>query len=225
MSVLLNAHSLCLIGQECCSLVLLQSLTFLEIVMNASMADARLNFLNTSAHFYAITAPATAAHLLLHRAKVAEDNGLPYDKGLSSDTCRACGSIAVTDRQTEGLGVQDDEKAGISPLAGKTQDITCSVCRRVIRQSLTQKNQASRIDVSKRSGTAPSYRTSLGQPDTAAPQKSSLATQGSRTNSGAKQPSKARKRDSLQAIVERSKTSQSTGFASGPDLMDFMKAI
>ena len=215
---MLNAHNLCLIGQECSSLVLLQSLRF-------DMADARLDFLNAAARSYAITAPSTAAHLILHRAKVAEDNGLPYDKGLSSDTCRACGSIAVTDRQTERLDVQDDEKAGISPGAGKTQDTTCSVCHHVIRQPITPKSQASSVDGSKRSGRASSNQTKLGHPDTAAPQKSNQASQGSRSSSGAKQPSKARKRGGLQAIIERSKNSQGTGFAFGPDLMDFMKAI
>ena len=193
--------------------------------MNANTADARLEFLNASAHFYATTAPATAAHLILHRAKVAEDSGLPYDKGLSSDTCRACGSIAVTDRQIEGLSVHNDDKAGGSPWAGKTRDTTCSVCRRVIGQSMTQKNQASRNDLSKRSDTGPSDQTKLGQPDTSSPHKSTQASQGSRSSSGAKQPSKARKRGGLQAIIERSKKSQGTDFASGPNLMDFMKAI
>ena len=201
------------------------------------MADTRLEFLKASAHLYATTAPATAAHLMLQFAKVAEDNGRGYDEGHFQDACRACGTIAVVDRTVQVSLVEDQnagkqlkapmtkpsEKLRASPQASKFQETECLVCHRVTRVSAA-KNKSRSQDHSAKQQTIHSTSNAPGQLDAAVHQQSTNLCLKDPKGSGTKQRAKARKRGGLQAMVERSKGSQNTAFASGLDLMDLMKA-
>ncbi len=189
------------------------------------MADARLQFLNASAHHYAITAPATAAHLMLQHAQVAEDIGLQYRKDRPSDTCRACGTITVADliaenSMTEMEVAEWQAKASLAPpstlealpLGVSILETKCAACHRITRKP------ASRLGAAGRNG--PRKQQAI---TAAIPQPDALTSEGP-PNKGPRQRPKARKRGGLQAIVERSRTSRDTILASGLDLMDLMKA-
>jgi len=190
------------------------------------MADARLKFLNASARHYAIAAPATAAHLMLQHAQVAEEAGLSYGQDHPSDTCGACGTIAVADETADTsaseIGIaQQRLKAPVNLPAPKLMaspsgidmlERKCAACHRTARTS------AARVEASSRHG-PPKQRATTAAPNPSG----ALALEESRKK-GPRQRPKARMRGGLQAIVERSRVSRDTGLASGLDLMDLMKA-
>lgn len=190
------------------------------------MADARLRFLNASARYYAITAPSTAAHLMLQHAQVAEESGLPYGNEYPPDTCGACGTIAVADifgDRLPGESEIDEQRLNApvtlpSPMlmtsrSGKDMPETkCATCHR------TTKKPAARLGAAGREGPRQKQATT-----SAAHQSDALAPEHS-PNNGSRQRPKVRKRGGLQAMVERSRVSRATSLTSGLGLMDLMKA-
>lgn len=193
---------------------------------SSPMSDARLRFLNASARHYTITAPATAAHLMLQHAQVAEEAGLPSGQGQPPDTCGACGTIAVAEKTAEILAGESrtaEQRSRVpvtlpspefkaSPLGTGIPQPKCAACHRI-----TGKPTA-RVRVAGRNGTRKQQAT------TAAPNLSGSLASEDPPKKGPRQRPKARKRGGLQAMVERSRISRNTGLASGLDLMDFMKA-
>lgn len=191
------------------------------------MADARLRFLNASARHYAITAPATAAHLVLQHAQVAEETGLPHSKGQPLDTCGACGTIAVADRKADTLAGESEPtkqrlkvpvtlpspKLMASPSEIDILKIKCAACHRITRRKPAARH-----------GAAGRHGPRKKQATTVAPPKSGALASEDTPNKGPRQRSKVKKRGGLQAMVERSRVSRDTGLASGLDLMDLMKA-
>jgi len=190
------------------------------------MADARLRFLSASARHYALAAPATAAHLMLQHAQVAEETGLPYGKDHPSDTCRACGTIAVADTTADNLAgesqtaeqrlkvpvILPSPKLMASPSEIDIFGIKCAACHRITRKPVARVGAVGHNGPRKQQVTT-----------AAAHQSGALASEDS-PNKGTRQRPKARKRGGLQAMVERSRVSRDTGLASGLDLMDLMKA-
>ena len=57
--------------------------------------EARLNFLNASAHLYAAIAPATSAQLMLQRHIEIAGNAKSKSDEKSSSSCKACGTISI----------------------------------------------------------------------------------------------------------------------------------
>jgi len=193
---------------------------------SSPMVDARLRFLDASARHYAITAPATAAHLMLQHAQLAEESSSLSGKGQPPDTCGACGTIVVTDRKADTLAGESQTakqrpkvpvtlpspKLMASPLEIDIFEIKCAACHRITRKPAARYGAAGRNGPPKKQATTP-----------APPQSGALASENP-PNRGPAQRPKARKRGGLQAMVERSRVSRESGLASGPDLMDFMKA-
>jgi hypothetical protein len=193
---------------------------------SSPMADARLEFLNASARHYAITAPATAAYLMLQHAQVAEETGLPYRKDHPPDTCRACGTIEIVDETADNSASESEiakqrlkapvtlpsAKLMASPSEINIFEIKCAACHRITRKP------AARLGAAGRNGPRKQQAT------TAAPPQSGASTSEDISKKGTRQRPKAKKRGGLQAMVERSRISRDTGLASGLDLMDLMKA-
>ena len=57
--------------------------------------EARLNFLNASAHLYSTIAPATSAQLMLQRHTEIAGNAKSKNDEQSSSSCKACGTILI----------------------------------------------------------------------------------------------------------------------------------
>jgi len=183
------------------------------------MADARLQFLNASARHYAIAAPATAAHLMLQHAQVAEEAGLSYGKDHPSDTCGACGTTAVADGTAVEIAQQQlrapvtlpSPKLMASPSGTDMRERKCAACHRITWK------RAPRSEVSSRGGPQKQRAT------TATPNLSGALASANSPNKGTAQRPKVRKRGGLQAMVERSRVSRDMSLTSGLDLMDLMK--
>jgi len=190
------------------------------------MADARLKFLSASARYYAVAAPATAAHLMLQHAQMAEEAGLPHGKDHPPDICRACGTLAVAEKipdtsaseseiapqQLRALVTLPSPKLIASPSGVDMLETKCAACHRITRNTAARLGAAGRNDLRKE------------QANTAASHQSGGMASEDTPNKGTKQRPKARKRGGLQAIVERSRVSRDTSLTSGLDLMDLMKA-
>lgn len=173
------------------------------------MAEARLEFLKASALHYTIKAPSLAAHLMQQCVQVAEENGLPCDKALPIDACSACGTISRVDREAS-------EKSSM-------QFIKCAACYRETRR-VTSKSQGSHHDMLKKSNAMDSVQMAVDPPGAVGPRKSGVSDTTRPPNTVVKQRSKSRKRGGLQALVQRSRSSQSTSFKMRLNLMDLLKA-
>lgn len=204
------------------------------------MLTTRLKFLDASAHHYSSLAPATSAHLMLEHMTVAADNEIASPKGADWNTaCGACGTIRIpgwTSRTT--IVDPTKPKKGSSKIKKKLESsgtakgsaekhvvIECLKCHRKTTTPM-QKSQGHRF------GRPPSHNAaSTSGPSSVEPVPLSAPTVRDQAqvspnpisvNSSSKKRAQARKHGGLQAMLEKSKGSESSsGF--GLDLMDFMK--
>lgn len=207
--------------------------------MASAILNARLKFLDASAHHYSGVAPATSAHLMLERMTMAADNEIASPKGADWNTaCGACGTIRIpgwTSRTTivdptkPKKGSKTKKKNEPSGTAKRPAEkhvvIECLKCHR----KTTTPMQTSH---GHRFGRPPSHNAaSTSGPNSAEPVPLSAPTVQDQAqvspnpisvNSSSKKRAQARKHGGLQAMLEKSKGSESSsGF--GLDLMDFMK--
>lgn len=163
---------------------------------------------------------------MLQHGQVAEEAGLPYGNNYPSNTCEACGTIAITDRLGDTFAggneiVEHRLKAPVTlpssvlvtSRSGKDmREVKCAACHRITEKP------AAKIRAACREGPR------IQQATIAASHQSGTLAPEDSPRKGTGQRSKARKRGGLQAMVERSRVSRDTGLASGLDLMDLMKA-
>ena len=195
-------------------------------IMADVAAEAKLRFLNASAHLYSATVPATSAQLMLQRTR---DAGPKSNDG-SKSSCKACGTVLIpgwtshisrVDKQASKVatpepGSKKHTRGKLSPTPKKCVRVKCLACHR-FEDTLLPKSRTS-SDSGKAKAT--SQATSSSDP------KSNLDSESSpldKPNKASKRRERARKHNSgLQAMLEKSKApAVPSGF--GLDLLDLMK--
>ncbi|KAL8718170.1 MAG: hypothetical protein Q9225_004665 [Loekoesia sp. 1 TL-2023] len=193
--------------------------------------DARIHFLDASARLLQNVVPETSAHLMQQRNLVAEEFEKPLNKAQLKDICKACGAILVPDLTSKSQVI--DPSAPIS--AKKRRRITrrsdeqaeqlqteCLLCCRVIStsmQSHSRKDMQEAVQLIK-----------MAEPSNAAASEAGTSLSSSNmeekpasANASSKKRAKARKQGGLQALLEKSKGTESKSSGLGLELMDFMK--
>ena len=204
------------------------------------MLNARLKFLDNSAHLYSTFAPATSAHLILERITVAgNDENTPSKRATANVACIACGTIRIPGRTSRTTIVDPTKSKEVSPKRKKNRQSTetgkrpaekqvvveCLTCRRKTKTPL-QTSQEHRVSRQRDSNAAAtSGTTSTRSTLSSALAVGNLAPVSQKpvsANSSSKKRAKSRKQGGLQAMLEKSKR---TGSSSSPvlDLMDLMK--
>ena len=211
--------------------------------MASAISNARLKFLNTSAHYYSTLAPASSAHLMLECMTVAAENeSSPSSKTGLGTICGACGTIGIPGRTSQTTIVGPKRSKRISsnkknhlpkqiadnPLEKKVV-MECLTCHRKTTtplqpshgHKLRQRRSASAATASANKA---AEHTPLNVPTT-----TNAASKSGKPNpensSSSKKRAKTRKQGGLQAMLEKSKASASSASGLGLDLMDFMKQV
>ena len=198
--------------------------------MADAAAEAKLRFLNASAHLYSATAPATAAQLMLQRhIEIASDTKFKGNDA-SGSSCVACGTILIPGwtSQIERFDKRSPKKAAFKPgsrnprggqpsaKSGKYIRVKCLACHRYDDTPLQGTNTSFRREMEKTTRQAMSLSDARPlEPDSSPLEKSTKSS---------KRRDRARKNKSgLQALLEKSRApaTRSSGF--GLDLLDLMK--
>ena len=215
------------------SFVSKESLTLFEeiqpeilLVMADVAREARLNFLQPSAHLYSAIAPATAAQLMLQRHIELAGNAKSKSDENSSSSCKACGTILIPGWTSQTSIVNKralqmpnpkprpkrHTKARISATPEKHVRVKCLACHRFDDSPLPKSETGRTNKEAKATSRAISS-------DPKPPLDQEL-------NSHEK-PSKASKRrkhkTGLQAMLERSKAPVAPPSGFGLDIWDLMK--
>ena len=210
--------------------------------MTSAMLNARLKFLDASAHHYSTLAPATSAHLMLERVAVAAGNeNTPLKPVTSNTACAACGTIRIPGWTSRTTIVDPTKPRNVSSKfkkhrrtnrrantsAEKQVVVECRACR---RKSVTplQASQRPRINRKRSSNTEATFGARSAEPVSLSAKSVANSAQASETpmsaNNSSKKRAKTRKQGGLQAMLEKSKGVEgSSGF--GLNLMDLMKQV
>ncbi len=213
-----------------------------QVNMINEAAEAKVRFLEASARHYASSAPETSAHLMAARHNVeANESGIvSKNKTGSSGSCKACGSILVPGWTARTSIVR---KGGWSKAALEKKKrpknasdllkylrVDCLLCYRYEERFLQGLKPKSK-DALKTSttqaviGSEPQHPSSQIHDSSAASTSHVQASQPLTTNTSSKKRAKARKQGGLQAMLEKSKASDSPSSGFGLDLLDLMKPI
>lgn len=215
--------------------------------MNSTI-QARLKFLDTAAHFYSSTAPATSAQLMRERQGLVADHNIKLREAEVRGSCQACGTIVTPGSTSQTYIVLEPIKSGKSRSqrrrhggdedtaqivhGGRETDTIairkCLACHRSTRTPMLLPSKPSVGNACRQSrAQGASQPDSLpGKADKSegftvedkASQQTSLA------NSSSKKRAKARKPGGLQAMLDQHKARQNQQSSLGLDLMDIMKA-
>lgn len=192
--------------------------------------EAKIKFLDASACYYSVIAPATSAHLMLQRNSEAADNSVPLQiEGCRA--CRACGTILIPGCTSRTRIVREkatktrirSREHGRDNRAGtliKSVRVDCLICHRYEKKPLqdsdgTNIKKPSVLDTR----TVPSVSGSADKEPSDMPQAARLGT----PSASSKQRAKARKHGGLQAMLEKTKASGTSSSGFGLDLLDLMK--
>ena len=192
--------------------------------------EAKTKFLDSSACYYSVIAPATSAHLMLQRNFEAADNSVPLQvKG--SRACRACGTILIPGSTSRTSIVHEkatktrirsrkhgkDDRAG-TPI--KSVRVDCLICHRYEKKQL-QDSRGTNIKKPSvlNTRTVPSVSGFADKELSDMPQSARVGT----ASASSKQRAKARKHGGLQAMLEKTKVSVNSSPGFGLDLLDLMK--
>ncbi|KAI4172063.1 MAG: hypothetical protein LQ343_003810 [Gyalolechia ehrenbergii] len=189
--------------------------------------DARIKFLENSAHLLRGTVPETSAHLMQQRNVVAEESDKSLNKAQLKDICRACGVILVSGSISK---VSVAEKVGKKkrtfvpePEAFEEQSkIECLSCHRVTVTSMQQLQENMRV-VAKPVPLAKPSSIALSETIPSSDSRTEEMGKPASANASSKKRARARKQGGLQALLEKSKGTDSSSGVLGLDLMDFMK--
>lgn len=203
---------------------------------------ARLSFLDQAAHTYAVSAPSTAAYLMMQYRTVAAGSGSGGPLLRPKNTCGACGSIMVPG-QTCRTRLDDHKvrregslrrknkshKPSKPPLssAEKTLNSQCLLCWRSTGKPL----QGSKIStIAKAEPFVP-----LAEPSRITPSMTGERSmprnpnndspRPTAANANSKKRAKARKESGLGALLAKAKSSQTPSLGLGLDLLDMMAEI
>ena len=205
---------------------------------NKDALQARLRFLNDSAHLIAIGSPTTSAVLGSHYDKLLAENDLDLQASKKDqdsrrrEVCGACGNLMipgwschVVQENIKPKEAQRAKKISRKPTSklGKAKVYSCLRCHRKTVQPVVARE--SKVLLKK-----PIVLKSQTIQHAASAAPASIAEYASATpksaNAGSKKRAKARKRGGLQAMLAKSKTEplgpSLGGF--GLDLMDLMKS-
>lgn len=197
---------------------------------------ARLNFLAASAHLYSSTAPATSAHLMLECKRVATNNDIQMKQTEPKPACGACGTILISgwtsrtfiasprrskkSKPKSKKGVQTTQR-----VASKLVISKCLVCRRSTKTQLMTTTRPG-VGGTEVSGSLP-LPSIASLPTDPNPKTADLNRQETHNlrsaNLNSKKRAKARKQGGLQAMLEKSKTTETHSSGFGLELMDLMK--
>lgn len=201
--------------------------------MASPAVNARLNFLAASAHLYSSAAPATSAHLMLECKKVATGNDMEMKETEPKPACNACGTILVSGwtSRTFIAGPRRSKKPrtkrrkGVQGVASKLVISKCLVCRRSTKTQLTAATKSG-VGGTRNSGSR-HLPSEASLPTEATPKATDPAGQETHkppsANLSSKKRAKARKQGGLQAMLEKSKTTETLSSGLGLELMDLMK--
>lgn len=198
--------------------------------MGIETMEAKTKFLDSSACYYSVIAPATSAHLMLQRNFEAADNSVPLQvKG--SRACRACGTILIPGSTSRTSIVHEkatktrirsrkhgkDDRAG-TPI--KSVRVDCLICHRHEKKQL-QDSRGTNIKKPSvlNTRTVPSVSGFADKELSDMPQSARVGT----ASASSKQRAKARKHGGLQAMLEKTKVSVNSSPGFGLDILDLMK--
>ncbi|KAL8943918.1 MAG: hypothetical protein Q9211_000802 [Gyalolechia sp. 1 TL-2023] len=189
--------------------------------------DARIRFLETSAYILHDIVPETSAHLMQQRKVVAEEFDRSLSKAQLKDICTACGMISVLHSNSRVLPAASSgrkrRRVAREPEALEEQSrIECLSCRRVAVTPMQQSQGNTRV-VAKHAPLATPSSIALSGTVPASDSRSEETEKHASANASSKKRAKARKQGGLQALLEKSKATDSTSRGLGLDLMDFMK--
>ncbi|KAF2430577.1 hypothetical protein EJ08DRAFT_238450 [Tothia fuscella] len=191
--------------------------------MTATASNARLRYLNDSAHLLVYAAPSTAAFFQSCYDKVAEDEDIPASDARRREICGACGFNMLYSPLYLPITLKSEikeKKVGEDPKDERQQRVlSCSAC-----YSKTEFN----LPVAKHTRGASKARTSAPSAASDANSASTITarvtTKESSAPAGVRKRAKGRKQQSLSAMLAKSKAeaaADKSGF--GLDLMDLMK--
>ena len=198
--------------------------------LRSATMDAKTKHLMAAAYSYALIAPATSAHLSSHCYSAATNRALPSLVG-EFGACKGCGTIFIPGSNSRISIVHGTEPKNrtrssnyphdpYSTRATKFIKVDCLTCHRYEKTPLqgsisTRPKKHSLSD----NQTPPSVSVVCDNKSSDLPQSSKTGT----VNASSKQRAKARKKGSLQAILEKSKVSTTASAGFGLDLLDLMK--
>ncbi len=202
-------------------------------------AEAKVRFLEASARHYASSALETSAHLMAQRNVEANDSCIVLkNKTRSSGSCNACGSILVPGWTSR---TSIARKGGRSKAALKKKKlresasdllkylrVDCLLCyryeERPLQESMPKSKDALKTSTTQAViGSEPQHPSSQIHDSSAASTSQVQASQPLTTNNSSKKRARARKQGGLQAMLEKSKASDSPSSGFGLDLLDLMK--
>ena len=199
--------------------------------MADAAAEAKLRFLDASAHLYSAIAPATSAQLMLQRHIEIASNARLKSNDASTSSCIACGTILIPSwtSQTNIFDRASSKKAASKPGSKKHREhrlsavsekyirTKCLACHRFNDTPLLGTSTNRRSEMAK----ATLKATSLSD---AKPNLERDSSQFEKSTKASKRRDRARKHKSgLQDLLKKSRApaTPSTGF--GLDLLDLMK--
>ncbi|KAL9005815.1 MAG: hypothetical protein Q9188_001433 [Gyalolechia gomerana] len=194
--------------------------------MPATGLDARIKFLETSAHLLRGTVPETSAHLMQQRNVVAEESDKSLNKAQLKDICRACGMILVSGSISKvSVAVKLGKKRKFAPEPEALEEqskIECLSCDRVTVTPVQQLQENMRV-VAKPIPLAKPSSIALSETIPSSDSRTEEMGKPASANASSKKRARARKQGDLRALLEKSKGTDSSSGGLGLDLMDFMK--
>ncbi|KAL8931001.1 MAG: hypothetical protein Q9208_000102 [Pyrenodesmia sp. 3 TL-2023] len=190
----------------------------------------RLQFLDGSARLLNELAPATSAYLMHERNVVAEQHEKALTKAQLKDICKACGTILIPDvtskeefsnpaakRKRKKSKVVESE-----PLEKRLQ-IKCLACHRVTVTPMAAPQLHGSAKPASLTGVTSQSHDALIRNELESDTAKTLTEKPASANASSRKRAKARKHGGLQALLEKSKGTESQSGGLGLDLMDFMK--
>ena len=193
--------------------------------------NARIQFLDDSARLLHAVVPETSAHLVLQRNAVAEEYQKPLSKAELKDFCKVCGIFWIPDvtlkseilrpnfmperKKRRKAALDSNER--IPEERAEQLKMQCLICRRITVTSVQT--------LSRKAAGKTVKPLELVEPLNAANSGSLNMANGkpASANASSKKRAKARKQGGLQALLEKSKGTNTDSASLGLDLMDFMK--
>ncbi|KAI9722000.1 MAG: hypothetical protein M1812_001959 [Candelaria pacifica] len=199
--------------------------------------SARLRHLNDSAYLLATTSPATSSYMMSQYNKVALDHYLTLPEARRREVCGACGNIMISGwsghasleklgRPIVGNPIRSSSKE--TP-TGMIMIYECHICNRKTRQLFKKRNNVRQRQRRKSTlqSVPPPPSDGSAAITIATSQQVPPSIKQSPVNNGSRRRAKARKQSGLQAMLARTKATNTTGGCSenfGLDLMDLLKS-
>lgn len=203
-----------------------------KINMLSPGLETRLRFLDESARLLHGVAPATSAYLMHERNAVAQEHEKALTKAQLKDICKACGTILIPDvtskEEVSNSCAKRKRKRweGVSPpseLPEERLQLKCLACHRVVITPIVAPQRQDLGKINRPNGSIQRLNEAVTGSDLQSDMAKTGTEKPASANASSKKRAKARKHGGLQALLEKSKGTQSQPGNLGLDLIDFMK--